>query len=251
MVTLQELSLYLEELLQCSVFSDFCPNGIQVEGTREIQHVATGVTASLSTIEEAVKQGAQALLVHHGMFWNRDSYVVRGIKRKKLNLLIKHDIALLAYHLPLDAHQSFGNNWKAARDLGWSDLQPFGVMNGVPIGVKGKVPSQSRQAFKNALEAYYQHPAHAALGGKDTVESAALISGGAHRNVVDAIAEGVDCFVTGSFDEPNWHQAFEEKINFFAMGHSATERIGPKALGNHLSQEFQVEHAFIDIPNPF
>lgn len=251
MITLQELSTYLGELLQNETISDYGPNGIQVEGFATIAKIATSVTASLAAIQAAVSCGADALIVHHGLFWNKDSYVISGAKREKLRLLLEHDISLLAYHLPLDAHQQLGNNWKAARDMGWTNLQPFGICNGVAIGVKGDVPYQSRKEFQATLEKYYQHPAYCALGGREQIQSAALISGGAHRNIEEAIKERVDCFVTGSFDEPVWHQAHEGCVNFFALGHSATERIGPMALGEHLHKHFGIQHEFIDILNPF
>jgi len=251
MITLQELCGYLENLLQASTFSDYCINGLQVEGNPKIQKIATGVSASLETIESAVKAKVQVLIVHHGLFWNRDSYVIQGVKREKLRLLIENNISLLAYHLPLDAHRDYGNNWTAARELGWKDLEPFGFYNGVPIGVKGSLKNVPREKFTKTLEKYYQHSAHSALGGKEVVHTAALISGGAHKSLIDAAAAGVDCFVTGSFDEPVWHQAFEEKINFFALGHSNTEKVGPRALGEHLEEYFGIPCQFLDIPNPF
>lgn len=253
MTTLRELCNYTDGLLQTALIQDYGPNGLQVEGNPNIKKLATAVTASLETIQAAVEAGAEALLVHHGLFWNGDNYIITGRKRDKLNLLLKNDISLLAYHLPLDAHQQFGNNWKAARDMGWTDLQPFGSVKNVriPIGVQGRFPSMPREKFLQMLEEYYQHPAHCALGGKEDVSTAALISGGAHKSIVDAITEGIDCYVTGSFDEPVWHQAYEEGINFFALGHSATERIGPRSIGEHLSNRFNLDYIFIDIPNPF
>ncbi len=253
MTTLKELCAYTDELLQNGALPDYCNNGLQVEGKEKITRIATAVTASLATIHAAIKCGAHALIVHHGLFWTGDSYVIAGSKRDKLNLLLKHEISLIAYHLPLDAHQELGNNWKAARDMGWTELQPFGITKNknILLGVRGRVPSISRDKFRWRLEEYYQHPAHCALGGPSKIKTAALISGGAHRSISEAISAGVDCFITGSFDEPVWHQAYEEGINFFALGHSATERIGPQALGEHLKERFGVEHHFLDIPNPF
>lgn len=245
MATLQELQFYLNDLLPNPLTPDFCPNGLQVEGAAQISKVATAVSASVATIEEAVRLGVQALVVHHGIFWRNDDLVVKGVKRKKLALLIENNISLLAYHLPLDAHPEIGNNWKAAIDMGWQDLQPFDE-----IGVKGRV-SLSREEFQARLENYYKHPAAVALGGKERIETAALISGGAYRSLALAAAEGVDCFVTGNFDEPAWSTALEEKINFYACGHTATERVGPIALGRAIQERFVLECPFIDTPNPF
>lgn len=251
MISLQEFCQYLDNLLQSKLFVDYCKNGLQVEGGKKIARIATAVSADLSTIQEAAKQGVQALIVHHGMFWNSDSPLVIGAKREKLQLLLKHDISLIGYHLPLDAHQEFGNNWKAAIDMGWANLEPFGLMNGIPIGVKGKLKPTSRDDFKKQLEDYYQHSAHTAFGGKEKVQSVGLISGGAYRSISDAAAQGLDCFVTGNFDEPAWSLAFEEKVNFYALGHTATERIGPKALGEHIKKQFSTDVVFIDTTNPF
>lgn len=251
MIYLEDLQRYLNELLQAQGLTDYCLNGLQVQGEREVRHIATAVTASLATIEAAVEAGVQALVVHHGIFWNGDSLAIIGRKRDKIRLLLDNGISLFAYHLPLDLHQEFGNNWKAARDLGWTELQPFGKFGNMAIGVKGKFPAISREEFCKYLEAYYQHPAHCAMGGKKIVQTVALISGGAHKNILEAVSENIDCFITGSFDEPVWHQAFEEQINFFALGHSATERVGPQAIGKHLQQHFGVECQFIDLPNPF
>lgn len=251
MVSLHTLCNYMDELLQNSTFSDYGINGLQVQGRPNIKRIATAVSASLDTIRSACESGVEALIVHHGLFWNGDNPVVAGSKREKLHLLLKHDVSLLAYHLPLDAHQQLGNNWKAAQDLGWTDLEPFGMFKGMYIGVKGQMPPTSRTKFQKHLEHYYNHPAACAFGGKETIKTAALISGGAYKSLSEAAAAGVDCFITGNFDEPAWNQAFEEKINFFALGHTATERIGPKALGEHLQQHFGLKQYFLDTANPF
>lgn len=251
MITLQELSKYLETLLHIPGLMDNCPNGLQVEGDEKINRIGVAVSASLETIQQAIDASCQALIVHHGLFWNRDEFPIVGTKHKKIALLLKHGLSLFAYHLPLDAHMEFGNNWKAAQDLEWMDLKPFGFFNKIPIGVQGKIAPQKRGVFQEKLERYYGHAAHVALGGKEIVESVGLISGGAYRSIVDAASEKLDCFITGSFDEPTWHQAYEEKVNFFGLGHSATERIGPRALGVHLKQKFSIDTLFIDVLNPF
>lgn len=251
MITLQEFCTYLDQLLECGSFNDSCKNGLQVEGKKEIRSIATAVTANLASIEEAKKRGVDALIAHHGLFWNSDPHAVVGSKREKLALLLQNEISLLGFHLPLDAHQKIGNNWKAAHDMGWKDLQPFGLYNGKLIGVKGTFKPMKRNAFMRELENYYKHPAYQALGGKETVKTAALISGGAYRSLAEAASQGIDCFITGNFDEPAWNQAFEEKINFFAMGHTATEKIGPRALGEHLAKKFKLKYHFIDTDNPF
>lgn len=251
MLTLEELRSYLDRLLPSNGVTDYGPNGLQVEGKRYIAHLATAVSASLATIEAAVEQNADVLIVHHGLFWQRDSYVIQGTKRKKLQLLLQNGISLFAYHLPLDMHQEIGNNWQAAKEMGWTDLQPFGYLDRVPIGVKGKIAPCSREQFKKQLENYYQHSAACAWGGPEQVQTVALVSGGAYKSIMEAAQEGVDAYVTGSFDEPVWHQAMEEKINFYALGHSATERVGVMALADHLKHSLTLPCHFIDIPNLF
>jgi dinuclear metal center YbgI/SA1388 family protein len=246
MITLQDLSLFLQNLLSPGEFADYCPNGIQVEGKRDVKRICFAVSASLATIEEASKRGADALIVHHGIFWNKDPYVIVGTKRQKLERLLTQGISLLAYHYPLDAHPRVGNNWKAAFDLGLDDLEPFSA-----LGVKGNMPKIKVDEFRKKLEAYYGHPAHTALGGKKEVMSAAIISGGAHRSIDQAADAGVDCYITGSFDEPVWDIAHERKINFFALGHYSTERVGVLALMVEVQKQFQIPCEFIDLFNPF
>lgn len=251
MVTLKKLCRHLDDFLESGGYTDYCPNGLQVEGISEVQKVAVAVSVSLAAIEQAVAAGAQVLLVHHGLFWKGDPYPIVGVKYRKLQLLIENGISLIAYHLPLDAHQTCGNNWKVAMDLGWNELLPFGIYNDTPIGVRGTFPEKNRDDLIKKLEDYYQHPVHAACGGKERVASCAIISGGAYQQIDQAIEAGVDCFVTGSFEERVWHIAHEEKMNFLAFGHSATERIGVQALAQHLQETFDVETTFIDIANPF
>jgi len=251
MITLSQLCQFLESTLNMPPINDYCPNGLQVEGKESIYKIGTAVSASFNTIQQAVEKGVDALVVHHGLFWKGDNYVISGAKRKKLQLLMENGISLLGYHLPLDKHLEVGNNWKAARDLGWEDLKPFGNYNGILIGVKGNVAPTSPAHFKKQLETYYNHPATVVFGGKQEIKRAALISGGAHKSIEEAIDIGVDAFITGSFDEPTWHQAHESGINFYAMGHSATERIGPLALNAFLQETFGIPSIFIEDANPF
>jgi dinuclear metal center YbgI/SA1388 family protein len=251
MITLQEIYRYLDELLKVDEFSDYCPNGLQVEGGHEVRKIGTAVSANLETIEAAVSKGIDCLITHHGFLWKGDSLRITSGKKKKIELLLKNRISLLSYHLPLDAHREVGNNWRAAEELGWKSLEPFGMFGGAPIGVKGVIEGIHRQEFQEKLEAYYGQPAHSALGGPETIASAALISGGAYRSILEAANQGIDCFITGNFDEPAWGWAFEEGINFFSCGHSATEKIGPRALASHIAEKFSIQSEFIDIFNPF
>lgn len=251
MIGRQDLLVYLDNYLTTPQFVDYCPNGLQVEGKERIQTLAVAVSASLVTIEQAIVARADALLVHHGIFWEKEPRSVVGVLKKKLRLLLENGISLFAYHLPLDAHQEVGNNWKAASDLGWNNLAPFGLFNGKSIGVRGEFEKMPVEIFVAEVEAYYGHHATVALGGKKTVQSAALVSGGAYRSIKEAARCGVDCFITGNFDEPAFADAHEEGVNFLALGHTATEKVGVKALGAHLEKMHSIACPFLDVYNPF
>lgn len=252
MITIQDLFQYLQQLLSPEDFTDYCPNGLQVEGKRKLEKACFAISASLATLKEAVRKKADVLVVHHGIFWHKDPYVILGTKKEKLELLLKNDLSLLAYHLPLDAHPKVGNNWKAAFDLGLENLQPFCPLGKTALGVKGTIAPIAIEAFKAQLEAYYGHPAHVALGGKEKVSTVAIISGGAHRYLDQAADEHIDCFITGSFDEPVWDIAHERKINFLALGHYSTERVGVIALMAEVQKHFShLNCEFIDLFNPF
>ena len=251
MITLQELCQYTDDLLDVANINDYCKNGLQVEGKKEVKSLATAVSGSLEAIEQAAEAGVDALIVHHGMFWEGDEHAVTGVKKRKLKTLIENDISLLGYHLPLDGHPEYGNNWKAAKDWGWTELEPFAEHKGYAFGVKGKFEEVDIKEFVAKLEKYYQSIAQVALGGPQKVSSAGMVSGGGYKAINDAAKEGLDCLITGSHEEFVWHIAHEEGINFIALGHTATEKLGIKTLGEHLAQKFGVEHRFLDNSNPF
>jgi dinuclear metal center YbgI/SA1388 family protein len=251
MITLQQLQTHLDELLDPGSFTDYCHNGLQVEGKAQIDKIATAVTASEAAIQAAVDAKADALIVHHGLFWDRQPVRLTGGMRRRVALLLEHEISLLAYHLPLDAHPEVGNNWSAARDLGLTELTPFGTQGAISLGVQGEFAPIKVSEWIRQLEEYYTAEARVALGGPDEVRTVAIVSGGAHGWIDQAIESGVDCYVTGTCDEPLWHKAHEEGIHFIALGHSATERIGPKKIGDHLGQHFQIAAEFLDLNNPF
>lgn len=248
MIYLKAIKDYLRKLFSAENFSDFCPNGLQVEGKPVVKTILTAVSADLETIEAAVQKRADLLIVHHGLFWNKDSFVIEGAKKKKIKLLLENEMSLFAYHLPMDAHREIGNNWKAAIDLGWKELEPFGFMD---LGVKGVVDSLSFEEFLKTLENYYEHPATAVRASGKSIKKVGLISGGAHKSILEASSNELDAFITGSFDEPSWSQSKEENVHFYAMGHSATERVGPIALAKRIEKDLGVSSSFLDIRNPF
>jgi dinuclear metal center YbgI/SA1388 family protein len=252
MLHLHELCLFLDNELQPHKFKDFAPNGLQVEGSSEISKIATAVSSGLDTIEKAAEAQVQALIVHHGLFWKNQCYLPKNVLRKKLELLFRSNMSLIAYHLPLDANEDVGNNWEAARQLGWSQLKAFPEHENHALGVKGTIDPIFPEEFQKELETFYNQKAHVAPGNKTKIERVALISGGAHWQLQEAIDEGLDAFVTGSFDEPIWNLARESGVYFYALGHHATERIGVQTLGTSIKNHFSnVEVEFIDSDNPF
>jgi len=250
-ITLQELCQQLDQLYQPGSFRDYCPNGLQVEGREEVKKIATAVSANLETLEEAKERGVDCLIVHHGLFWKGEDPRIQGSKREKIRLLLDEGISLLGYHLPMDAHLEIGNNAYAARQLGMTELEPFGEVDGLFIGVKGKVAPCSGEELQSKLEEYYTHSAAVALGGPQQIDTIGIVSGGGWKFLSEAAKKGVDAMVSGNYDEPAWSMAFEEKVHFYALGHSATERVGPKALAEWLQKEMGLSAEFIDCYNPF
>jgi len=260
MINNQALNVSLDAYLECAKFKDYGPNGLQVEGRQEIHRLVSGVTASLALIEKAIELKADALLVHHGLFWRNQSGVVTGWMKKRLAALLKHDINLYAYHLPLDAHPLWGNNVQLAHRLGLVPSGHFGEQN---LGLLGTslAPMGSLNAFaKNVELALQKTPlvvAPSELDPASDLESlwgpsplVAWCTGGAQGYFESAIQAGARLFITGEISEPQTHLARECGVVFMACGHHATERGGVRALGEHLAQAHGLEHHFLDIENP-
>lgn len=242
-----ELTDYLNEFLAVSRFSDYCPNGLQVEGRADIRRLVTGVTASQRLIDEAIDRQADAILVHHGYFWKGEAAALTGIKRNRLAALLANNINLYAYHLPLDAHPEVGNNTQLARLMGWhitGHIEDSLVMRGE---VDGRHSGASlHQQLSEALEFEVLHIGEP----EDSIETIAWCTGAAQGFLQKAIDAGVDAFVSGEISEPTVHLARESGVHYFAAGHHATERGGPAALGRHLAQRFGLSVEFIDLPIP-
>jgi dinuclear metal center YbgI/SA1388 family protein len=250
MVQLNDLVRYCDELLLAAKFSDYVPNGLQVEGRSQITTLVTGVTASQALIDAAVAANADALLVHHGFFWKGESAVVTGLKRRRLGALIENNISLIAYHLPLDAHSELGNNAQLARVLNLTVEGRFG-RGSDELAMYGALPhSMSVNEFTHYLgDRLGREPLHLA-GSGDEITRVAWCSGAAQGYIEAASALGVQAFISGEVSEQTTHIAHESGIHYFAAGHHATERYGVQALGDHLAQQFSLQHEFIDIANP-
>lgn len=251
MPTIQQLSNYCAQYLNIQDFRDYCPNGLQVEGRTEVKKLATGVTASLEFIEQALEWGADALLVHHGYFWKNEDATITGIKKRRLQRLLTQDVSLLAYHLPLDAHAEVGNNARLAAMLGIDDLEPLQTGVRRSVGNVGSLAEDiSVSDFVTRCQQVLGRDVLHINSGAATIRRVALCTGGAQAMIDDAIRVQADLYLTGEISEQTVHIAREAGIHFIAAGHHATERYGAEALGMHLEQEFNLIHRFFDIDNP-
>jgi dinuclear metal center YbgI/SA1388 family protein len=249
---LANLLAYLDELLEPAAFSDYGPNGLQVPGPDEIRTVVTGVSASAELFERAAEHGADLVLVHHGLFWNGAPLALTPSAKRRLQLLFDHEMALAAYHLPLDGHPEVGNNALLAAGLGCARQERFALHKGRPIGVAGRFDDDGITAagLVDRVRELTGHEPLAFLDGPERVRSIGIVSGAGADYLGDAVAAGYDAFLTGEPAERVMTHAREERIHFVAAGHYATETFGVRRLGELLADRFGVTQIFVDIPNP-
>ena len=250
-VSLSQLETRISELLQPAQFRDYCPNGLQVEGKATIQNLVTGVTASRALIDAAIDAGADAMLVHHGYFWRGENQCIVGMKKERIRLLLEHNISLLAYHLPLDAHPELGNNAQLGQLMG-AELDAMTGRPGEPplVAIGELIQQQDAADFSRLLTTLLKRPAQWLPGDSRPVRKLAWCTGAAQNYFELAINAGVDAFVTGEVSEPSAHLARESGVHFYAAGHHATERYGVQAVGEFVAREADIDHQFIDIDNP-
>lgn len=248
-----DLAKKLNAILNVDQFKDYAPNGLQIQGANEVKRVVTGVTASQALIDEAVRLEADAIIVHHGYFWKGESYPITGMKYRRIASLIKNDINLFAYHLPLDAHPVIGNNAGLADHLGLSNrigLQP-GVELDKAIGLVGSLDEAiSSEGFRVMVEKVVGRDVLFEKVGDRNISKVALCTGGAQDYIEQALEMGADVFITGEVSERTIHVAREMGIHFCAAGHHATERFGPMLLAGYMRDAFDLDVVFIDIDNP-
>ncbi len=240
----------LNQLLKPHLFKDYCPNGLQVEGKSEIKKVVTGVTASQALIDQAIEVQADAILVHHGYFWKNEPEVIVGVKQQRIKKLLAHDINLIAYHLPLDAHRDLGNNKQLANILNINNPESIKPDSLTELLWCGDIPEQSVAEFAQYItQCLGRTPMH--IGDKNMeIKTVAWCTGGAQNYLEQAAQLGVDAFISGEVSEATFHLANEYGIHYFAAGHHATERYGIKALGEYIGQIFNLDVQFIDLYNP-
>lgn len=242
-----ELEQLINRQLNSDAFSDYAPNGMQVEGRTDIRRIVTGVTACQALIDAAIALRADALLVHHGWFWKNESPLICGMKQRRLKALLAHDINMFAWHLPLDAHPVLGNNAQLAALL---DITPTGLLDTlVPVGELA-TPLDGA-GLKQRLEQRLSRPVlHCGDRAPGHITRLAWCTGGGQGFIDLAVRAGVDAFISGEVSEQTIHIARENGLHFFAAGHHATERGGIRALGEWLSAQHAMDVTFVDIDNP-
>jgi dinuclear metal center YbgI/SA1388 family protein len=247
-----EILQELDRLLEPGRFDDYGPNGLQVPGAPNIETVATGVSAHLELFERAVAERAQLLIVHHGIFWGSGPGVIDAQLKRRLQLLFDAEIGLAAYHLPLDAHATLGNNALLARALDAVRIEPFALHRGEPIGFIAELDGAGAtppELLSRVRELTAREPL-AFEFGPPRVRRLAIVSGAGSDYIADAAAAGADALLTGEPTERVMAQARELGVHFIAAGHYASETLGVRALGEHLAKRFGVRHVFLDVPNP-
>jgi len=249
--TRQALLAAFDTLLQPSRFKDYGPNGLQVEGKAEVRRMVSGVTASRALIEAAIDARADAIFVHHGLFWRGQDGCVTGWMKQRLALLLAHDINLFAYHLPLDAHAEFGNNAQLGLQLGLTGVGCFGEQNlGFLGGRSDGGGFATADDLARHIENILKRPVTQVGYSNNAIKKVAWCSGGAQGYFEAAMAAGADAFITGEISEPQAHLAREMGVAFIACGHHASERYGAPAVASQVASQFGLDHQFIDIDNP-
>jgi dinuclear metal center YbgI/SA1388 family protein len=246
MTEAKEIDAFLQSLLRPEAFKDYGPNGWQVQGTRPVRRMASGVTASLAFVDAAIAAGADTLLVHHGLFWRGQDGRLTGWLAARVRRLMLADVQLFAYHLPLDAHAELGNNAQLGQRLGLLADARFGDQ---ALGFIGAA-DLSLQALIHTVHQQLDRAPVVVPGDGRPLRRVAWCTGGAQGYFEDAIVAGADAFITGEISEPQAHLARETGVAFLACGHHATERYGAPAVAAHVAAQFGLEHVFIDVPNP-
>ena len=243
---------YCDDLLQINQFKDHCPNGLQIEGKDEINIIVTGVSACLDLLKMANAKKADMIIVHHGYFWKNESRCITGYHKKRIEYLLKNDINLLAYHLPLDQHSTVGNNAMLAESIGIEITSRLPSTCGIDLGNIGRLkrPQSAKELKKTLSKKLKQEPLMITNHENKTIHKIAWCSGAAADDIQYAIENNADAFITGEPCERVYHIAKETNMTFYACGHHATERGGIQALGKKVAQQFQIDHHFIDIHCP-
>lgn len=252
MTLVDDLIAHLDALLDPGAFRDAAPNGLQVPGRSEVQRVVTGVSAHRELIDRALALRADLVLVHHGLFWDHQPRCLTRTLAERLRPLLRNDVNLAAYHLPLDAHPELGNNALLAMALGCEAHEPFGVYRGAPVGRAGRFGDDGVPIAELAerVAVICEREPLVFDSGPERVRTIGIVSGAGAALLPEAVARGLDALLTGEPREHVMADAREARIHFVAAGHHATETFGVRALGERLEREFGLVHTFVDVPNP-
>ena len=246
----EKLTAFLSDYLKINEFTDYGPNGLQVEGVDEVRKIVTAVTASVELFNKAIEENADTIIVHHGIIWNFERPLFKGGYRERVRLLLENNINLYAFHLPLDAHPEIGNNAQICHALNVQQLKPFGESKGQYTGIFGEIDPVDKQSFFSKVSEVVGREPLIFDYGPGVIQKVGMISGGAQKYITQAVQYGLDVFITGEVSEHIMHYVQEERIHFIAAGHYATEKFGVKALGNLIKEKFNLNVSFIDIVNP-
>ncbi len=248
-----DLNIFFTDLFNPASFNDYCPNGLQIEGTETINKIAFAVSATRDSIEQTVELQADALVVHHGLFWKfHGTRTLTGSFAKRIFPLVQNKINLFAYHLPLDAHPEIGNAAVLGQLIGCQNQTDFGDYKGSPTGIKGLLSKpMTAKLLRNKLRSLLNHEVLLASPDENRViRSIGIITGGANSDWVLAQQQGLDAYITGEISEHDWHESQENEIHMFAGGHHATEKFGIQSLMKHIQTNYDLECVFIDSDNP-
>lgn len=251
MARLNDIMVHCNALLQVHEFSDYCPNGLQIEGRNDVGLIISGVSASQALIEQAIDERADALLVHHGYFWKGEDPTLTGMKYRRIKMLIEAGISLMAYHLPLDAHLALGNNVQLGKKLGFESITRIETGRAQKLLFTAELTNPvSASNLCAALSRVLQREPMHIEGGPQLISKVAWCTGGAQSYIEDAAVLGADAYITGEASEQTTHFARENGLHFFAAGHHATERFGVQAVGDEIAKVFSIKHKYVEIANP-
>lgn len=251
MAKLSDIIQWCDSTLKAAEFKDYAPNGLQIEGKTEVKKILCAVTASQSAIEAAIAQQADLLLVHHGYFWKGEAYPITGMRGKRIKTLIQHDISLVGYHLPLDAHPTLGNNAAIADLLELQNIEALDPSERHPIGNIGYLKQAlSPEAFKALLTEKLGFNTIHLAADKSQIQKVGFCTGGAQDFIEKAATQDCDAYISGEVSERTFYQAQELNVHYFACGHHATERYGVQRLGKAIAEQFNIEYSYFELNNP-
>lgn len=251
MAQLQDILQWCDQTLLSSEFKDYAPNGLQIEGKADVKKIVCAVTASLDAIDAAIEAQADLLLVHHGYFWKGEPAPITGMRGARIKKLIQHDISLVGYHLPLDAHSSLGNNAAIAELLELENIQALNPNDRHPIGNIGYLKQAvSAEAFKQQLSDVFNREIIHLPSTTEKIQKIGFCTGAAQDFITQAAEQGCDAYISGEVSERTFYEARELNVHYFACGHHATERYGVQRLAQALSKQFDVEAIYYEQGNP-